>query len=285
MDEIRLDDLPKYSDWPARIMGIEQFRNRVKNQSELIREYELEKWGPLWREYISSSEPKPFSVFMRECCSREKDAIVWWEGRLLKMSALENYQSLIDVVIRAIVPYINHAHVVELGAGYGRVILSLIERGIVSYDSAWAAEFAPSGIALADALAKASGWSLRTGLCDFMAKPMVRMAVPEGSVIFTAFATPCVPELPESFVTEICALRPSTVVHIEPLYEHCDTKTLLGMMQRRYIELNDYNRNLLTLLNQQASKGRIELVEISPQIFGSQPLLVASIVVWRPRAP
>ena len=42
-----LNELPLYSRWPARLLGIEPFERKIKNETELNREYELEQWTSL----------------------------------------------------------------------------------------------------------------------------------------------------------------------------------------------------------------------------------------------
>jgi len=49
------------------------------------------------------------------------------------------------------------------------------------------------------------------------------------------------------YVHAIAALRPAAVVNVEPCYEHCSSSTLTGLLRRRYIEINDYNRNLMSV--------------------------------------
>ncbi|MEP6905750.1 MAG: hypothetical protein ABI875_06670 [Gemmatimonadales bacterium] len=46
--------------------------------------------------------------------------------------------------------------------------------------------------------------------------------------------------------------------------------------------MNDYNTNLVTVLHEQRDRGVIEIVEERPAVFGSNPLLAASVIVWRP---
>ena len=53
-------------------------------------------------------------------------------------------------------------------------------------------------------------------------------------------------------------------------------------MRRRYIELNDYNRNLLGLLRSFEKVGQIRLLEHRPCVFGGQPFNPTSIIVWSP---
>lgn len=42
-----LDDLPRFSPWPARLLGLEPWGQRTKSSDEILREYEHENWGPL----------------------------------------------------------------------------------------------------------------------------------------------------------------------------------------------------------------------------------------------
>jgi len=108
------------------------------------------------------------------------------------------------------------------------------------------------------------------------------MRIPPGAVIYTSYAAQYVPRLSSSFVDQLALFSPSVVIHIEPCYEHCEGKTLLGLIRQRYIEVNDYNTNLVTVLHEQRDRDDIEILEERPAVFGSNPLLAASVIVWRP---
>jgi hypothetical protein len=73
------------------------------------------------------------------------------------------------------------------------------------------------------------------------------------------------------------------VVHIEPVYEHCNPATLLGLLRRRYIEACRYNRNLSTILHHHERQGSLEIIQESVPGFGPNPLLAASVIAWKPR--
>lgn len=132
------------------------------------------------------------------------------------------------------------------------------------------------------ALSAAEGLLVETGRCDLTTSPVTDMRIPPGAVIYTSYAVQYVPRITSALVDELALLAPSAVIHIEPCYEHCEGKTLLGLMRRRYIEVNDYNTNLVTVLHQQRDRGVIEILEERPAVFGSNPLLAASVIVWRP---
>ena len=72
-------------------------------------------------------------------------------------------------------------------------------------------------------------------------------------------------------------------MHLEPRYEQCDRHTLLGHLRRRYIQVNDYNTNLVALLHDQQDRGLIRILEERPTVFGMNPLLAASVIAWIPQ--
>ena len=95
-------------------------------------------------------------------------------------------------------------------------------------------------------------------------------------------AASCLPYLSADFVDGLTALRPTAVVNIEPCYEHCDSSTLIGVLRRRYIEVNDYNRNLVTLLREQERAGKLPIHEEQQAVIGINPLFPVSVIVWSP---
>lgn len=66
------------------------------------------------------------------------------------------------------------------------------------------------------------------------------------------------------------------VFHLEPVYELYD-KTLLGLMRRRYTQLNDYNRDLLPELQ---SRPHTRIRRIEPNVIGLNPLNPTSVIQW-----
>ena len=69
------------------------------------------------------------------------------------------------------------------------------------------------------------------------------------------------------------------VFHFEPIYGF-ESTTLLGMMRKRYTEINGYNRNLLFDL-QAVWEDRIKIVSASLDMFGMNPLNPTSVIHWR----
>ena len=51
-------------------------------------------------------------------------------------------------------------------------------------------------------------------------------------------------------------------------------------MCKKYIEVNDYNKNLYSILEKSRIKNKIDL-KITKNIFGHNPLLPISILEWK----
>jgi hypothetical protein len=281
-DSFSVDDLPRFSPWPARLLGLEPWRQRRKSRAQVTREYEQEKWGPLLQRYLTTGATADVATVFswsvegidRMCCI---------DGdRLQLLSSLDANRRLLEIVEDTIRPYLPAPALAELGAGFGNVILNVALAERARCGRLLAGEYTPSGVELIRRLSAAAGFQVDAGLCDFSASKMTVLPIPSDAVIFTCFAAHYVRILPDSFVEFLCELAPRLVVHFEPCYEHCDGESLLGLMQRRYIELNDYNRNLVTLLRTYEKKGWIVLLGERPHVFGTNPFLPLSILLWRP---
>jgi hypothetical protein len=280
--EVDIDELPRWSPWPARLLNLEAFSAKKKTASEIDREYEREKWGPMLADYLGGKTPQNAADFIAYLHRGGKSAVVWHGGCLQLAAPEKSFEMLISLVQTELRPHLPAPAVVELGAGYGRIILTLLLSGFCGTARAMAAEYAPSGVELMRRLAASSGVRLDVASCDFTKRPITCLDIPPDSVIFTAFAVQCLPVLPDDFVDNLICLRPKAVIHIEPLYEHCQSSSLMQLMQRRYIEVNDYNSNLLTLLKRAEAASKIDILRESPRVFGANPFLVASVVSWRP---
>jgi hypothetical protein len=187
-----------------------------------------------------------------------------------------------DFVAGALKPYLDASAIVELGAGYGSVIVDLAGRPEFSGIPAYGLDLTKAGAELIGRMAAAEGVDVSSGLCDMLVEEVTQTAIPAGALIYTSYAAHYEPRHVERFVDGIVALRPKTVVLIEPCHEHCDESTLLGLLRRRYIEVNDYNTNLVTLLHEQREAGRVRILDERKAAFGPNPLLAASVIVWEP---
>ncbi|MBI4442273.1 MAG: hypothetical protein HY649_02730 [Acidobacteria bacterium] len=96
-------------------------------------------------------------------------------------------------------------------------------------------------------------------------------------LVFTCHAMEQLPSA-RSVLDSLFAYRDKigAVLHFEPLYESHGAN-LLGLMRRRYTEINDYNRDLLDVLRQ---RSYVRIVKIEENILGLNPLNPTSILHW-----
>ena len=72
-------------------------------------------------------------------------------------------------------------------------------------------------------------------------------------------------------------LNPFIIIHFEPIYEIYNDGNLHDLMCKKYIEINDYNTNLLEVLNE-LENDRMIRFNIQKNIIGSNPFLPISII-------
>jgi len=282
MRPISLDELPRFSPWPARLLGFESWKQRQKSREEVLREYEREKWGPLLERARAAGSLLDLDTVTRWMCEGQQDHVCSEGDVLGLMSPEQSHRAYVDVVAGALSRHADNAPLVELGAGWGNVLLAVLRRAPFIGRSAWAGELTDSGIALIRLIAETEGIRVTAGRCDLSSTKVVDFPVPAGAIVFTSMAIPYIRHVEPDLFAVIASWQPRAVVHIEPCYEHYSITTLLGMLRRRYVEINDYNRNLVSALKSSERAGRIRLLEERPVVFGRNPLFPVSVLVWSP---
>jgi len=282
MSSYTINDLPRFSPWPARLLSSEPCQKLYKNKKEVIREYEYDKWGPLLK--IVQTAEKDISLEEVDNWIFEdlQPSLCWIKNRLELLSSHDAHRQYLILVCDTLKPLMPAASLVELGAGYGSVIIALAQCPDFAGTPIIAGEYTTSGMQLLKYLARSHNLAIEVGHCDFASAQMFDFVIPRNSVIFTSYAATYVPKLTANFVKCLCKCEPNFVIHFEPCYEHCDPNTLLGLMRRRYIEVNDYNTNLIKTLHDQQEEGIIEIIKEEPTVFGNNPLLSVSVVIWKP---
>jgi SAM-dependent methyltransferase len=280
---IKLDDLPKYSPWPARLLGREAWVRTPRDRADVLREYDRDKWGRLLRKAEESASALTIEAVESWEIPDDTPTVSSVENEFLLLKPSEARNRAIEVVARALGPYLEGASaLVDLGCGYGNILLRLGLRPEFGSHRLWGGDVTTNGVALAAKLAAATRILASFGKCDLESTPMTEFEVPAKALIYTSFAVPCVPFLKATFVDAMLAMHPAVVVHIEPCYEHFDDASLLGLLRRRYIEVNGYNQNLLSVLREHEGRGRLRIVAERPSVFGQNPLLPASVIAWVP---
>ena len=277
--KISIEDLPRYSQWPKRLLSLENFDVMFKTEKEVLREFQDDKWGNLLEDVKRMHQPTLLDIErLADGADKETACYVNNEFYLANLRQIHNQHLLIyEDTLR---PYLDGAScLVELGAGYGSKIFNLSDKPDFLDLPLYAGEYTKTGCDLISLIGKMLNKRVTVGHCDFRKLKLENMTIPEGAVIFTSYAVHYVPELQNDFVNFIANLKPKVVVHFEPCFEHHSNSSLHGLMCKRYAELNDYTRNLMSVLV--AGKETLGIsVKTQPNVIGGNPFLPMSIIEW-----
>lgn len=277
-----LEQLPVYSHWPEILLGLRKFRKQKRDSKENQREYNKDKWGLALKSYLKRTQRNHFSDLLQEEFGENKRQIVFYKGKLEKMGARRAFELHVNLIADVVGQHLPAPGLVELGAGTGRVLFSIAQLLGKTCGELIAGELALNGRRFIKAVAANSGIQLRTIDCDFTRATMLKGSIPTNSIIYTSMAIVCVPRLGNRFLQQILIQKPKLVVHCEPTYEFLSNDSLLGLLQKRYIQINKYNINLASFLQKAEQKGMIKVIKKTPPILGSNPLLPSSIIAWKP---
>ncbi len=280
--EITLDELPRHTEWPARLLAVNPEPVRHKIAPEVLREFDRDKWGALLRS--AQSDPSLDVVAIERLEVDPQSIAPFFAAGKFALAphshVLELHLDLYADVLGAFAA--EASALVELGAGYGAKLLKLAGRERFARLPLFAGELTANGRELIWLLAARSGRAVRVSGCDFRAGTVDAAGVPEGAIVYTSYAVHYVPELDQGFVRALQALKPRVVVHFEPCLEHFGSDSLYDLLCRSYILRNDYNRNLAGVLAQAERDGTIRVVSVRRKLLGGNPLLPISVIAWTP---
>ena len=140
------------------------------------------------------------------------------EDKLELLTAAEAHRRYVDLVAAEIQRYGPPAALVELGAGYGSVVLALAQRPPFSGVPIVAADYTASGVEMLRMIGATAGVNLMVGHCDFASGAVVDLPLPPRAAIFTSFAVPYVRRLEATFVDALRGFDPAIVIHFEPCF-------------------------------------------------------------------
>lgn len=279
MQSIELNDLPQYSRWISELLSNGNHK-RYKDQQQVVREFGLEKWGSLlnkWKE-----NPCGIDIVRQWEISPGTVQAGLVDGHLMLMTAAEALDYYVSLVELALLEDTS-LDLVEIGCGYGSILFELIKRGRVNFESIIGLEYTQQGVELAKKLAAWHDYEVTVGPGDFNATPISNIVIPANCDVITSFSLSYVRNMALA-LDNIIKLNPRRVLHFEPVFQHYSEQTILGLLQRKYLEINDYNSSLREELSRLEREGAIEIIKEEPLLFGGNCLVPLSLLVWRPTA-
>lgn len=282
MRSINLNQLPKYSSWVARLLGLAPFKKQVRNLAKIQEEYDQDKYGKCL--LYSYNHPKASIEVIKafERGREPEDIVCISKGGKLYLTSFANLCQLENVLLlETLTPSVKRSRVIiELGSGYG-YNLYLLKKNYPNRIYL-GGEFSQRAVKLAKYLFKKNK-RIKVLPFNFYDKEWrIFNLIPKGekAVIFTRHA---IEQLPTAtpFLKTIKKYKHqvSEVVHLEPIYELHNQTTTLGLLRQSYTLMNDYNIDLLSLFKKNESK--IEISKIRNDLLGSNPLNPTSLIHWR----
>ncbi len=278
MKEINFDDLVNFTNLPETISNSLDYEIKHKTKDEVLREFNHEKWFKILDEV-----KKDKTILLKDIDQKmeefEKLSPFYYKKKFYVGSGKQIFQKHIEIYKNTLDPFVKNASsIVELGAGYGSKILNLSNYENYNKLPLYAGEFTENGCNVIRLLSKRMNKKIEVGHCDLKEQIIDGIKVPKNSIIFTSYAAHYIENFKSNFIDFILELDPLIVINFEPCYEnHSDSK--YGSLCKRYIELNGYNLNLITVLKKANLNRKIHL-DISDNIIGSNPFLPISILKW-----
>ena len=271
---VSLDELPRHTPWVDRVHGRIDFHCPPRNEREVVREYEVETYGPqlqLLKNLPDASYTDLFRAsyphLQQLCCAKE--------GEFRVLTPYQAYEVQLGIFQEALSQYAQAPALVEIGAGNGRLMASFAKEFRGSFDNFIALEPMPSGRAIVSHMSR-DVENLITADCDICSNPFTSATIPQGAVIYTSWVIYLFPHFnAKSFLNAVFSLHPRAVLFFEPVYEMLEQTSPYDVLVQKYIDINNYNKDFYSELLQDA---RFEIVKTKKHAFGNNPLFPCSII-------
>jgi hypothetical protein len=264
MQHISLNEyLNTQNAWSKRLLGLSDFQKK-RDVQQVENEYNLDKYAKLLQIDLNTVEEYKAKEFQQAGLDPVTGEIVISFGDELFRTSVENMRNIYYSLIKTTLSRYMSKNICELGCGYG-FNLSFLGK------NAYGGEYSKNAVQLAK--------KLGLDVIEFnYYKNQDYDFLRNDSTVFTAHS---IEQIPDASVIidnlEKQKEKINCVVHFEPTVIP-ERTSLLGMLRNKYMELNDYNRNLIEIL-----KGRkdIEILELKTDTFGIVPLNTTNLIVWK----
>jgi hypothetical protein len=278
LSPLSLADLPTWSPWPARLLGLKPFEPRVRDIEKIEAEYNQDKWLQCLRAYrdssgtLTSHDLRLFRYGVNP--SGLRAAVV--QGALVLVSTrrlLEEFDRILFDAMAASIA--RSATVVELGSSFGPILGDLAVR--FPGPQYLGGEYSDNAVTLAGELF-AGRSDIAVSRFNFHDDAYELLEGAPGPV--TLFTCQAIEQVRSArhIIDVLSRYRDKiiSVFHLEPSYEFYDD-SLLGLMRRRYIELNDYNRDLFSVLQ---GREDVRILRLEREVVGWNPFNALTLVHW-----
>jgi hypothetical protein len=249
--------------WAKRLLGLSDFKKK-RDVQQVENEYNLDKYARLLELELGSMEEYKSKEFEQAGLNPLTGEMTISFGDSLFKASVSETRNIYYGLIKSVLQKYSSQNICELGCGYG-FNLSFLDGNV------YGGEYSKNAVKLGQKL----GYDVTE--FNYYNEKDYNFIKPD-STVFTAHS---IEQIPNAKIIVDCLEKQKDkinyVVHFEPTVIH-ERHSLLGIMRNKYMELNDYNRNLITVLK---SRTDIEILELQADYFGLVPLNTANLIVWK----
>ena len=264
MEQITINEyLDIKNPWTKRLLGLDLFqKNRDIQQIE--NEYNLDKYAKLLEFDFKTVEEYKAKEFAQAGLHPVTGQMVISIGDSVFKATVSEARKKYYELIRISIEKYRSKNICELGCGYG---YNLSYLGANAYGG----DYSSNAVSIGQKL------NLDVRQFNYYNESDYQFIKPDSTI----FTTHSIEQIPDATVIinafEKQKDKINYVVHFEPTV--VDTRTtLLGLLRNKYMEMNDYNRNLISILK---NRPDIEILELKIDIFGLVPLNTTNLIVWK----
>jgi len=281
-ETIPLDSLPQWSPWPARLLGMTDWTTQKRDIQKVDKEYDKEEYLRCLNFVQERKGATPEDVRTFEFRLPRKPLCVSQKNELFVLPA-EHLLAVDNAMLAQILgPFMADVHtVVELGCGYGYNLWEL--RRQFPDKRFVGGEYSANAVRLAGLL-YATHPNITVESFNYYddAYSLLERCPADGkTLVFTRHSIEQLPSA-KKFLTSLSQYfdRIAAVVHMEVAYENYGNG-LLDLLRKRYVVANDYNRDLVGLLQNHPD---IAVLRNEADVYGVSPLNPSSVIAWKPRS-
>lgn len=249
--------------WSKRLLGISEFQKK-RDVQQVENEYNLDKYARLLEIDLKTIEEYKAKEFEQAGLDPSTGEIIISFGDELFKTSVANMRNIYYSLIKTTLAKYSSKNICELGCGYG-YNLSYLGANV------YGGEYSKNAVALAQKL------GLDVVEFNYYKSDDYNFIKPDTTI----FTTHSIEQIPDATIIidslEKQKDKINYVVHFEPTVIP-ERSTLLGLMRNKYMELNDYNRNLIEVLK---SRKNIEILKLETDVFGLVPLNTSNLIVWK----
>jgi hypothetical protein len=172
----------------------------------------------------------------------------------------------------------NVKNIVEIGAGFGRLILRLNNETEFRNILFEGYEYTDNGVKLLEYLNNYNKVKIVTGKCDLLKLKTFKRNESSKSLVFLSQTIMYLKGFCQKTIDDLKMHNFRYFLFIEPCYELIDNKSLLGLMQRKYIISNDYNLTIFSEIKKAERLNKLKISDLTINVVAENALLPLSLI-------